>query len=173
MIEAGPSVSVPRIATERLLLREFRMSDFDVYAANLADPIATEHLSSGVSDRRTAWRMFASGTGAWMLQGAGWWAIELRETGAFAGTVGAFYRDGFTDLEVSWTVVRAFWRRGIATEAARAALAYAVEKHAAPRAIALIDAANVASIRVSANLGMRYETNVSLHGQEVGQYATA
>jgi RimJ/RimL family protein N-acetyltransferase len=109
---SGPSVSIPHLTTDRLLLREFRLSDFDAYAAYFADPVATEHLS-GVSDRRNAWRSFAAGQGMWLLQGAGWWAIELRETGAFVGTVGAFFREDLPDLEIGWTVVRASWRRGI------------------------------------------------------------
>jgi hypothetical protein len=33
-------VSVPRIVTPRLLLREFRTTDFEAFAANLADPSA-------------------------------------------------------------------------------------------------------------------------------------
>src|SRR5260221_14576406 len=51
---------VPRVDTARLRLREFRASNFDAYAENLADPVAMKSLS-GVVDRRTAWRGFAAG----------------------------------------------------------------------------------------------------------------
>jgi RimJ/RimL family protein N-acetyltransferase len=170
MNDAGPSVSIPHLTTTRLLLREYRMSDFDVFAANRADPLASEQIA----DRRDAWRIFAAGAGAWMLRGAGAWAIELRETGQFVGTVGAFFRDGLTDdLEIGWSVVRAFWSQGIATEAARAALAFGMQRHAVPRAIALIDAGNVASVRVSEKLGMRYESDVELYGRQVRRYVAA
>src|SRR5262245_15113922 len=111
----GPSVSIPRLQTQRLLLREFRTGDFDAYAEHCADPVATEH-TSGPLDRRTAWRFFAAGSGMWMLHGAGWWAIEARDLGAFVGIVGAFYRetglDGQkpSDLELGWVVLRPYWR---------------------------------------------------------------
>lgn len=169
---------VPRITTERLLLRELRVSDFDRYAANLTDPLATR-FSSGVLDRRAAWRLFASLTGGWMLTGAGWWAIELRETEEFVGTVGGFFREPGsllgteTDLEVGWTVFPAFWRRGFATEAARAALAYGFSRHDVRRAIAHIDPANVASIGVSKAIGMTLAGEVDFYGQPSVRYAVA
>lgn len=178
MKDASPPVSVPRIATPRLLLREFRMSDFEAFAENLADPVATEHLS-GVADRRAALRIFAAQMGFWMLQGAGWWGIELKETGELVGTVGAFFREPGAspcslrsppDLELGWVLYRRFWRQGFATEAAAAALAFSVEAHKPSRVIAHISPGNVASIGVSRQLGMHYETDTELHDTVVGRY---
>jgi RimJ/RimL family protein N-acetyltransferase len=166
----GPSVSVPRILTPRLLLREFRIADFDAYAEHVADPIAQASLSGPV-DRRAAARLFAAASGAWMLYGAGWWAIEHRATGNVVGTVGAFFRESHQDLELGWSLYRAFWQQGFATEAARAALDFALVKHGRTRAIALIDSANTASIRVSERIGMGYERDVDFFGTQTGCYA--
>lgn len=163
---------VPRITTARLVLRGYRVSDFDAFAENLADPVATEHL--GGADRRNAWRILAAGMGAWMLTGAGWWGVTLRDTGELVGTVGAFFREApFTDLELGWTVFRRHWRRGYASEAAQAALDHAFGRHAVPRAIAHIDPENVASIRVSEHIGMTYEGDVDFYGERTGRYAVA
>ena len=169
VIERSTAVSVPRVATARLLLREYRLPDFDAYAENLADSVSQQHLS-GVVDRRTAWRLFMVGPGSWMLCGAGWWAVEHTETREVVGTVGAFYREKAVELELGWNIYRKFWGRGFATEAAQAALEYGFSAHDAPHAIALIDAPNVASIRVSQKLGMRYEGDVELFGSPVGRY---
>ena len=163
--------SVARIKTLRLLLREFRVGDFDDYAENMADPVATEHLS-GVVDRRTAWRQFAAATGAWMLNGGGWWGMEESATGKVVGTVGAFFREfAPDDLEIGWTVYRRFWRQGFATEGAAAALAYGFDSMKATRASSLISPANVASVGVSRSIGMAYETDVDFFGQRIGRYA--
>jgi RimJ/RimL family protein N-acetyltransferase len=171
MLDASPSVSVPRISTERLLLREYRIGDFAAYADHLADPIASEHLDGAV-DRRAAWRAFAAQMGCWMLQGAGWWAVELKEAGQVVGVVGAFFRESAPeDLELGWSIYRSFWRRGFATEAAAVALASAIETHRTGRVIAHISAANLASVGVSRRLGMRYEQDVGLFGAPVGRYA--
>jgi RimJ/RimL family protein N-acetyltransferase len=170
MNDRSPAVSIPRLPTERLLLRELKASDFDAFAANLADPAAKAH-HTGPVDRPTAWRHFASATGAWMLRGCGWWAIELRETKEFVGHVGCFARDGFPDLEVGWVVVRAFWRRGIATEAARAALSFGLETRCARRVVAHIDPTNEPSLGVAKKLGMRNEGEIDFFDGKVLRFA--
>lgn len=164
------TLSIPRLTTPRLLLREFRTADFDEYAENMADPEATKFLS-GTTDRRTAWRMFSAATGYWVLQGAGWWAIESRETGQVVGDVGAFVRETSPDFELGWTLYRRFWGQGFALEAAKAALAFAFENHHAKRVIAHIAAANAASVSVSRRLGMKYEADVDFFGEPIGRYA--
>lgn len=162
--------SIPRLTTPRLLLREFRAEDFPAYAENSADPAATEFLS-GAIDRRAAWRIFASGAGAWVIHGAGWWALEVRETGEVVGNVGAFLRETCPDFEVGWTLYRRFWGQGYGTEGAKAALAFTFESHRAKRVIAHIKGANTASVAVSQRLGMKYETDVDFFGETVGRYS--
>jgi RimJ/RimL family protein N-acetyltransferase len=105
-----------------------------------------------------------------MLRGAGWWAAELRETGEVVGTVGAFFREASPELEIGWSIYRRFWRRGFATEAAAAALAFAVERHSAEWVIAHISAENLASVRVAEHLGMRYERDVDFFGMTIGRF---
>ena len=164
------SISIPRIATPRLLLRELRARDFDAFAENLADPEATKFLSS-VSDRRGAWRIFSSCAGSWVLHGKGWWAVELRETGDVVGTVGAFIREGAPDLELGWSLYRRFWGHGYATEAARAALELSFDGYHASRVVAHISSGNTASVQVSQRIGMKYEAEVDFYGEPIGRYA--
>jgi RimJ/RimL family protein N-acetyltransferase len=169
---------VTRITTSRLVLREYRAAEFETFAREFAAPLSRTHLPGPV-DRRTAWRVFASAMGTWMLTGAGWWAVELLATGQLVGTVGAFFRetalDGKlpVDLELGWVLFRPFWRQGIATEAATAARTFGFETIGAPRLIAHISPGNVASIRVAERLGMRRELDdVDFYGEErVSRYA--
>jgi RimJ/RimL family protein N-acetyltransferase len=167
---------VPRIATARLLLREPRVDDLDAYAANAADPIASKFLS-GVMDRRAAWRALGSMAGQWLLTGAGWWAVELTATGELVGTVGAFFRETQlgrgrdADLELGWTIIRAHWRKGYATEAARAALAHGLAAHDVRRAIAHVDPANAASVGVARAIGMKLDGEADFYGDTAIRYA--
>lgn len=59
-------------------------------------------------------------------RGWGLWAVELRGSGAFIGFVGlqiSSARLPFTPcVEVGWRLARAYWGKGLATEAAQAAL---------------------------------------------------
>jgi RimJ/RimL family protein N-acetyltransferase len=168
MQDHSPPVSVPRLRTPRLLLREYRASDFDAFAANLADEHAMRFL--GVHDRRSAWRIFGANTGGWLLHGAGWWAIELSATGTLVGNVGAFFRETWPEIEVGWNTFRSHWGTGIATEAAAGVLRYAFEQRKERRVTALIDGANEASLKVAAHLGMTYEAETVLFDKPIGRF---
>ncbi len=167
---------IPRIETERLVLRGTRLSDFDGYRALLDDPRA-KVLFPSVTDTRSLWRMVCSLTGMWTLTGSGWWTIELRETGALAGMVGAFFRETLfpltpeSQLELGWTIVPAYWRRGLASEAAAAALASGFSRTTAPRAIAQMDPANTGSIGVAKAIGMTHVGETSYYGVPSVLYA--
>jgi RimJ/RimL family protein N-acetyltransferase len=104
------SVSVPRLHTDRLTLREYRVEDFALFADHLSHPESSAHL--GAADRHTAWRIFNSHAGLWLLNQAGWWSVEDRQTGQLVGSVGAFFRDESTVMEMGWNTYRAFWGKG-------------------------------------------------------------
>ncbi|MEO6877491.1 MAG: GNAT family N-acetyltransferase, partial [Gemmatimonadaceae bacterium] len=86
---------IPEIETERLLLRGYRQSDFEAYAAMMADPDVVQYLSDGKPMNRVdAWRQMAMFAGHWELRGFGVWAVEERSTGAFIGRIGCFEPEG-------------------------------------------------------------------------------
>jgi RimJ/RimL family protein N-acetyltransferase len=167
----SPAVSIPRLQTARLTLREYRMADFDAFAAHLRDEESMVFI--GPHDRRTAWRIFGANTAGWLLQGAGWWAIERRDSGALVGNVGAFFREGWPEIELGWNTFRAFWGQGIASEAATEVLRHVFEEREERRATALVDPGNARSLRVAARLGLTYEAQVDLFGTLVGRYTKA
>ncbi len=167
-MDRSPPVSVPRLRTQRLTLREYRPEDFDAFAANLTNPAATRFLGS--SDRLSAWRLFCGHAGLWLLQGAGWWTVEAREPGRAVGTVGAFFRQDLSGIEIGWITYPRYWGRGYAREAAAAAIRYALEVRGEPHVRALIDPENVRSIRVAHGLGMRHDADIDLHGKALGRY---
>jgi RimJ/RimL family protein N-acetyltransferase len=149
------SLSVPRLATERLLLREPRLDDFESFAANCADPLARVHIGGPLS-RREAWRRFMAAAGTWLTQGKGWWMIDAAGVGP-VGTVGVFRRETGPQLEIGWSVDRPFWGRGYASEAAKAALDHALTE-LGDRVIAIIAPDNAASHGVAKRIGMRRES---------------
>ncbi len=163
------SVSVPHLHTERLLLREYRREDFDAFAAHLANPASSP--VSAPADRQTAWRIFSSHAGLWIVHGAGWWAVEERQTGQLVGNVGAFFREGSAEMELGWNTYSAFWGQGFASEAAAAALHYALEIRGEPEVRALIAPGNESSLRVARRLGLTYAGETELFGNAIGCYA--
>jgi RimJ/RimL family protein N-acetyltransferase len=162
------TVSVPHLHTERLTLREYRRADFDLFADHLTNPESSVHLGS--ADRQTAWRIFTSHAGLWLVYGAGWWAIEDKQTGQLVGTVGAFYREHSTVMEMGWNTYRAFWGKGFANEAASAVLNYVFEVRRELSVRALITPDNDSSRRVAERLGMTYEMETELNGKAMNSY---
>lgn len=162
------AISVPRLHTDRLTLREYRVEDFESFADHLSNAESAAHLGS--ADRQSAWRIFNSHAGLWLLNGAGWWAIEERGTGQLVGSVGAFFRCDSTVMEMGWNTYRAFWGKGIANEAAAAVLKYAFEVRCEPKVRALIASGNESSRRVAERLGMRFEMKTGVNGKEVDSY---
>lgn len=160
------------LETARLVLRPFRPDDIDAYAAFCADPDVMRYL--GVREpmsREDAWRQMAMLVGHWTLRGYGMWAVEDRATGALTGRVGLHYPEGFPEPEVAWALARPFWGRGIAFEAACAALDHAFDTLGWRRAISLIDPGNVRSIRLAERLGERFERMAERRGHAVRLYA--
>ena len=163
------SCQIPRLRTERLLLREPRPEDFPAFSADASDPVSREH-TGGALDTRATWERFLRGAGSWVIWGMGGWTVELLGTGPI-GTVGVFRREGSPQIEMGWVIHRAHTGQGYAVEAARAALNFAFEERGASRVIAQINKENMASIAVAKKLGMICEGEVDFYGEIIWLFA--
>jgi RimJ/RimL family protein N-acetyltransferase len=156
------------LRSNRLLLRMFRESDLDQYAAMCGDPEVMRYLGAGMPmTRAEAWRNMAMILGHWQLRGFGLWAVEEHKTGLLVGRAGCWQPEGWPGLEVGWALGRDFWGRGYATEAALAVIDYAFSELGQTHLISLIHPDNGRSIRVALRLGMRREGQTQLLGYEV------
>jgi RimJ/RimL family protein N-acetyltransferase len=162
---------IPELETSRLLLRGFRQGDLDAYLDMCTDPEVMRFIGNGQTlDRNQSWRNMAMVTGHWQLRGYGLWAVEERITGAMIGRIGLWNPEGWPQMEVGWTLRRAYWGKGFATEAAQAAIDYAVSVLKEQHLISLIKPGNQASIRVAERLGEELEGTIELNGETVLVY---
>jgi len=168
-------LGIPTLETERLRLRPFRRSDIDDYAAMNADREVLRYLSGGPEpwDRDRSWRHLAFLMGHWQLGGAGMWALELKESGAFLGVTGFAGPAGWPGFELAWKLARRWWGHGYATEGARAALDYAFTVWKKDRVISLVNPENRASIRVAERLGESLQGRHEMGGREYLVYGIA
>jgi RimJ/RimL family protein N-acetyltransferase len=139
------------LRTSRLLLRPWRDEDVAAFAELSADPAVMEYLVP-----LPGW--VARARAHWEQHGYGQWVVEIPGEASFAGVVGLntiTYEAHFTPaVEVAWRFARAYWGRGYATEAARAALDHGFEKLALAEIVATTVPANQRSRRVMERLGM-------------------
>jgi RimJ/RimL family protein N-acetyltransferase len=159
--------NIPTLVTERLLLRAFRKSDIDDYAALNADPEVLRFRGGEPWDRGRVWRHMAFLLGSWPLGGAGMWALEHRETGSFVGIAGFAEPAGWPGFELAGALARRFWGQGYATECGREALAYAFTVLKKDRVISIIHPENRASIRAAERIGERLQGRIVHLGQEM------
>lgn len=165
---------IPELETERLRLRALRLEDLDAYARMYADPEVMRFLEQGLpADRGSAFRSLAVHLGHWQLRGYGQWALEDLATGNFVGRAGLWQPEGWPGLEVGWVLAREAWGNGYATEAGRAAIAYAFDVLGTDEVISLIRPENTASIRVAERLGERHQRDIQLLGELARIYSVA
>jgi RimJ/RimL family protein N-acetyltransferase len=144
------------IETKRLLLRQFRESDFHPLVEMFTDPLTLEFLTP---DRRSPpdadiWRSMAVNEGHRVLRGFGFFAVEERSSGAFVGRVGPLRPEGWPDLEVGWGLHPAHRGKGYAREAAAASVAWCFARFGEQqRVIHLIRPDNTFSANVAKSIG--------------------
>ncbi|PWJ16189.1 GNAT family N-acetyltransferase [Jannaschia seohaensis] len=142
---------IPTLTSKRLTLRAPEARDHAAYAAFYASE--RSHIIGGPRDETAAWKVLANDVGHWHLRGFGWWALD-DGTGCI-GTCGFHLPAGRPEVELGWSLFSATGQ-GYATEAGRAALAWAREtRQPWPRIVSHIDRGNTASQRVAARLGAR------------------
>ncbi|GAB3036480.1 GNAT family N-acetyltransferase [Oleiagrimonas citrea] len=147
-------MSVPRIETERLILRLPLLEDFDAHAANMADEEASRFIG-GPQARAVAWRGFLQLAGAWEIQGFSMFSVIEKATGRWVGRLGPWFPEGWPGPEVGWGIVRDAWGKGYATEGATAAMDFAFDTLGWDRVVHSIAPDNVASQGVARKLGSR------------------
>ncbi|WP_212525144.1 GNAT family N-acetyltransferase [Actibacterium sp. MT2.3-13A] len=152
---AATTITIPRLETERLILRAPALQDFEAFADFYASERA--HFVGGPLNREESWRMLAMEIGHWQLAGFGRWIVETRDGGAVAGLVGLFCPEGWPEPEIGWDLFEGHEGKGYATEAGAAARAYAYDSLGWDTAVSLVKPANVASARVAERLGARLE----------------
>ncbi|UFN49605.1 GNAT family N-acetyltransferase [Roseomonas sp. OT10] len=163
--------------TPRLLLRPFAEADAPALAALRADPETLRFLPGGEAAAATAGPDAARLVGLWS---AGWasgpgyapWAVVLKETGALIGQCGLRWLPwGGGVTEVLWMLGRDHWRRGYATEAARAALAWGFGPLGLARIEAFVAPGNDASLGVVRRLGMVPQGAIEVFGMAALHFA--
>jgi len=141
------------LETPRLLLRPWRDSDREPFAAMNADPRVMRYFLSTLT-RQQSDALVDHCEAHLERHGFCPLAAELRETGEFIGFIGlsipAFTAHFTPCVEIGWRLGFDHHGRGLATEGAREVL-----RHANGEIVSFTSAVNLPSRRVMEKLGMR------------------
>ncbi len=160
---SATAVDEPIVETDRLRLIPLRPDDLDRHHATIgSDPaVPWNHRARSLDETRAVLR---HRVGHWATHGFGFWAVEWRATGEFLGEAGLQHLEDTADVEVGYYLGRAAWGRGVATEAAHAAIRHGFEVLGLPRDVAVVRPENEGSKRVLAKLGLRFRRVADHYG---------
>lgn len=162
----------PIIETDRLLLRAFSPDDAPAFYRLNSNPDvvrytggdglgSVEEARQGICERIL--RDYAT-------HGFGRWAMIDKATREPIGFAGLKHLDDLNEVDLGYRLLPEYWGRGLATEAARACIAYGFDVLRLPRIIGLVDPPNLASVRVLEKSGFVFEKLVEYRLQRVSQY---
>lgn len=162
------------LETGRLILRPFTPDDADAYVAVRIKRGVLKHFSPASSDPtrqpKIARNLIARFITHWDQDGYGPWAVIDKASGRLIGHHGLRFMPEFGETEILYMLDSEFWGRGLASEAAQAAIAYARDPLGLQRLMAIAVLANAASLRVMAKAGFVFRRMAVYHGLDVAYH---
>ena len=152
------SIRLPmEIKTERLLLRQWKEDDFEIFADINADVDVMEFYPD-IQSSEESLKMAQTFQHLILQKGWGFWAVETLCDNSFIGFVGlhepAYDLPVTPCVEVGWRLSKESWGKGYATEAAKAALNFAFNELKLAHVYSFTSVINLRSISVMEKIGM-------------------
>ena len=150
-------MGVELLETSRLRLRPFARDDVDALHAQWTEPDVLRYLWDGVViAREQAAAIVEESIASFAARRFGMWVLVTKEDERLVGFSGLRPIPERTEVELYYGLSRAYWRRGFATEAARAVLRYGFQVVGLDPIYVRTDGPNVESVAVMKRLGARY-----------------
>jgi len=153
--------SVETFATERMAATRISESDYDDLLRLNQDSEVAKTMAGTRSASQTR-EFIRSSIEHWQRHGCGFWTFRDRVDARFIGRAGLHHVeiDGAREIEIAYAVMPEFWRRGFATEMARAILDIAA-RLSIHDIVAFTLPTNSGSRGVMQKAGLRYERDIT------------
>jgi [ribosomal protein S5]-alanine N-acetyltransferase len=162
------------LETDRLLLREYVEEDAEAFLELNTNPevlrfVPDKALTSIEQARQL---LLDHPIADYRKHGFGRGACILKNTGENIGFAGLKYLEELGEVDVAYRLMPVYWGRGLATEAALAAVRYGFAKLGLKQIIGLVMPENIASVRVLEKAGLRYAETATFWGHQFSKYVT-
>jgi ribosomal-protein-alanine N-acetyltransferase len=147
------------LESERLLFRAHEPADLDAFCEMEADPEVRRYVGGAPRLRAEAERRFQEGLKKPISNRMAMWATIYKPEGRYIGRCGVyphFESAGHVvagEGSLGFYLARAYWGRGLATEAGRAFVNFGFEELRLSRIVTAVEVGNDASVRVLEKLG--------------------
>lgn len=157
------------LETDRVLVRPFIDGDDVAMRAVYGDPEVMRHVAHGTpASHAQIAEMLEDYRRHQHEHGYGFWAVLDRQSHTVIGDVGFEARD--EGAEFGYTLARAWWGRGLATETGSACVNTILTVFELPWLSAVVDPANPASARVLDKLGFVFTGEREAYGRTHHEY---
>ena len=150
------------IETERLFVRQWKEKDLHPFYKLNSCPEVMKFFPNLLSRKESDNFIYKASTQI-DENGFSFWAIELKETSEFIGTMGIAevnFDEHFTPaIEIGWRLDNKFWRRGFGYEGAKAILTYAFNFLLFKEIVSFTSIINTPSISLMEKVGMKRDIN--------------
>jgi RimJ/RimL family protein N-acetyltransferase len=158
------------IETDRLFLRKLDLEDTKVLLELFSDPVAMEFFPSvKTNDEVNEW--IQKNIDSYLTNKFGLYLCVLKQNSHAIGYCGFILQtdvESSDEVEIGYGLIRKFWHKGYATEAAIGCKKYGFEKMKLENVISLIRPENIPSINVAIRNGMTWKKDIMrwdyLHG---------
>lgn len=151
------------IETDRLILRELRMTDLNGMFELDSDPEVHKYLGNKpVKQIEESQKILESVIIQYKERGIGRWAAIEKNSGNFIGWSGLrlnteYNMNGFTKYyDVGYRFIKRYWGKGYATESGKASINYAFNNLKLPELYATTERGNQASHNALLKIGLKY-----------------
>ncbi len=152
-------MSFPILETDRLILRPHVVQDFADLAAMWGDAQVVRYISGVPSTEEASWGRLMRYMGHWQALGYGYWAVTLRDGGAYVGDAG--FADHHRAIEPSlggvpeagWVLASRFHGQGMGAEVVTAIHDWAELQTDWARSCCIFDPAHQISQRLALKAG--------------------
>jgi [ribosomal protein S5]-alanine N-acetyltransferase len=151
---------LPDLETDRLILRKLSIGDAHDIFAYASDPQVAQHTAwfahTSLDDSRSFVEMIVERYGNG--EAHDWtWGIALKESSQLIGTFFIAWSPRHKSAEIGYALGRAWWSKGLMTEAVREVIKFGFERMGLNRIEALCLPENLGSAWVMEKAGMSYE----------------
>jgi [ribosomal protein S5]-alanine N-acetyltransferase len=163
-------MTIPTLETPDLILRPWKVEDAELLFQILQEPDILQYFPPAKFTLEKTHRYINHQLNHWQERGYGHWAVSLKEDGRLVGWDGLEYLPETDENEVAYLLSHQAWGRGLATQAARAAVKFGLETFELKEIIGLVHPENIGSIHVLEKCGLTFVDRKTYWGLEMCRY---
>jgi RimJ/RimL family protein N-acetyltransferase len=153
--------------SKRLIFRKVSRADFNAWLPFHEEPLSSKYFAGEIFEPEVACQnWFTKVFTRYEDNLGGLNALISKQDGKLVGMCGLLIQtvDNIRELEIGYSILPEYWRKGYASEAAQKCKAYAFEHKISESIISIIHIDNIGSQKVAINNGMHLDKTTTYKG---------